>query len=161
MIAAWLLSLWDFIKNVTNEQTSIIVFSDRLTLSTAEYENIFRKINGWAQLFKTKLSGKTTPLMSKNKYLLCLFSLLFIGGAADLVTSDYARVAKIFYRLALEVCIQHSVYYVALLSLNQPLSHWLSLSCPTLNPSYQINQSVEVIRCIYSLNFDLQAQKVH
>ncbi|XP_037535976.1 gamma-glutamyl hydrolase [Nematolebias whitei] len=46
----------------------------RLTLSTAEYENIFRKING----------------------------LFFIGGAANLVTSDYARVAKIFYRLALE-----------------------------------------------------------
>ncbi|XP_034548050.1 gamma-glutamyl hydrolase [Notolabrus celidotus] len=46
----------------------------RLTHTTAEYENIFRKING----------------------------LLFIGGAVDLVTSDYARVAKIFYRLALK-----------------------------------------------------------
>ncbi|XP_060894680.1 gamma-glutamyl hydrolase [Labrus mixtus] len=46
----------------------------RLTLTTAEYENIFRKING----------------------------LLFIGGAADLETSDYARVAKIFYTLALK-----------------------------------------------------------
>ncbi|XP_017267771.1 gamma-glutamyl hydrolase [Kryptolebias marmoratus] len=46
----------------------------RLTFSTAEYENIFKKING----------------------------LFFIGGAADLETSDYARVAKIFYRLALE-----------------------------------------------------------
>ncbi|XP_056233452.1 gamma-glutamyl hydrolase [Seriola aureovittata] len=45
----------------------------RLTLTTAEYENIFKKING----------------------------LLFIGGAADLEASDYARVAKIFYRLAL------------------------------------------------------------
>ncbi|CAI5649918.1 gamma-glutamyl hydrolase isoform X1 [Oreochromis niloticus] len=45
----------------------------RLTLTTSEYENIFRKING----------------------------LIFIGGAADLETSDFARVAKIFYRLAL------------------------------------------------------------
>ncbi|XP_028270256.1 gamma-glutamyl hydrolase isoform X2 [Parambassis ranga] len=45
----------------------------RLTLTTAEYENIFKKING----------------------------LLLIGGAADLETSDFARVAKIFYRLAL------------------------------------------------------------
>lgn len=45
----------------------------RLTLTTAEYENIFKKING----------------------------LLFIGGAVNLETSDYARVAKIFYRLAL------------------------------------------------------------
>ncbi|XP_044053793.1 gamma-glutamyl hydrolase isoform X2 [Siniperca chuatsi] len=45
----------------------------RLTLTTAEYENIFKKING----------------------------LIFIGGAADLETSDIARVAKIFYRLAL------------------------------------------------------------
>uniref|UniRef100_A0A8C6LPZ8 folate gamma-glutamyl hydrolase n=1 Tax=Nothobranchius furzeri TaxID=105023 RepID=A0A8C6LPZ8_NOTFU len=46
----------------------------RLTLTTAEYENIFWKING----------------------------LLLIGGAADLETSDFARVAKIFYKLALE-----------------------------------------------------------
>uniref|UniRef100_UPI0037E830F1 gamma-glutamyl hydrolase n=1 Tax=Semicossyphus pulcher TaxID=241346 RepID=UPI0037E830F1 len=46
----------------------------RLTLTTAEYENIFRNING----------------------------LLFIGGAADLETSDFARVAKIFYELALK-----------------------------------------------------------
>ncbi|XP_034397945.1 gamma-glutamyl hydrolase [Cyclopterus lumpus] len=45
----------------------------RLTLKTTEYENIFRNING----------------------------LLLIGGAADLETSDFARVAKIFYRLAL------------------------------------------------------------
>lgn len=46
----------------------------RLTLTTAEYENIFKKING----------------------------LLFIGGAADLQTSDFAKVAKIFYNLALK-----------------------------------------------------------
>ncbi|KAM4576966.1 gamma-glutamyl hydrolase isoform 1-T2 [Odontesthes bonariensis] len=46
----------------------------RLTLTTAEYENIFKKING----------------------------LFLIGGAADLETSDIARVAKIFYKLALE-----------------------------------------------------------
>ncbi|XP_042344831.1 gamma-glutamyl hydrolase isoform X2 [Plectropomus leopardus] len=46
----------------------------RLTLTTAEYEEIFQKING----------------------------LLFIGGAADLETSDFAKVAKIFYRLALK-----------------------------------------------------------
>ncbi|XP_068422707.1 gamma-glutamyl hydrolase [Clinocottus analis] len=45
----------------------------RLTLSIAEYENIFRSING----------------------------LLLIGGAVDLQTSDFARVAKIFYSLAL------------------------------------------------------------
>ncbi|XP_029366375.1 gamma-glutamyl hydrolase [Echeneis naucrates] len=44
----------------------------RLTLSTAEYESIFKKING----------------------------LLFIGGAVDLEKSDYARVARIFYKLA-------------------------------------------------------------
>ena len=29
-----------------------------------------------------------------------LFSLIFIGGAADLETSDFARVAKIFFKLA-------------------------------------------------------------
>ncbi|XP_060926991.1 gamma-glutamyl hydrolase [Limanda limanda] len=46
----------------------------RLTHTAAEYENIFKQING----------------------------LLFIGGAVDLETSDYARVAKIFYRLALK-----------------------------------------------------------
>ncbi|XP_008287386.1 gamma-glutamyl hydrolase [Stegastes partitus] len=46
----------------------------RLTLTTADYENIFKKING----------------------------LLFIGGAVDLETSDFARVAKVFYRLAVE-----------------------------------------------------------
>ncbi|XP_044193150.1 gamma-glutamyl hydrolase [Thunnus albacares] len=45
----------------------------RLTHTTTEYENIFRKING----------------------------LIFIGGVANLETSDFARVAKIFYRLAL------------------------------------------------------------
>ncbi|XP_053181716.1 gamma-glutamyl hydrolase [Scomber japonicus] len=45
----------------------------KLTHTTAEYEDIFRKING----------------------------LIFIGGAANLETSDYARVAKVFYRLAL------------------------------------------------------------
>ncbi|XP_038560254.1 gamma-glutamyl hydrolase [Micropterus salmoides] len=45
----------------------------RLTLTTAEYENIFKKING----------------------------LVFIGGAADLETSEFARVARIFYQLAL------------------------------------------------------------
>ncbi|KAM9744566.1 gamma-glutamyl hydrolase isoform 2-T3 [Menidia menidia] len=46
----------------------------RLTLTSAEYESIFKKING----------------------------LLLIGGAVDLETSDFARVAKIFYRLALQ-----------------------------------------------------------
>ncbi|KAM7019199.1 LOW QUALITY PROTEIN: gamma-glutamyl hydrolase [Tautogolabrus adspersus] len=46
----------------------------RLTLTTAEYENIFGEING----------------------------LLLIGGAANLETSDFARVAKIFYKLALK-----------------------------------------------------------
>ncbi|XP_039658714.1 gamma-glutamyl hydrolase isoform X1 [Perca fluviatilis] len=46
----------------------------RLTLNTAEYKKIFEKING----------------------------LLFIGGAVDLETSDFARVAKIFYSLALK-----------------------------------------------------------
>lgn len=45
----------------------------RLTLTKAEYENIFKQING----------------------------LLLIGGAVDLETSDFARVAKIFYNLAL------------------------------------------------------------
>ncbi|XP_029916659.1 gamma-glutamyl hydrolase [Myripristis murdjan] len=44
----------------------------RLTHTTAEYEKIFRSING----------------------------LLFIGGSVDLEKSDYARVAKIFYKLA-------------------------------------------------------------
>lgn len=46
----------------------------RLTLTTADYESIFQKING----------------------------LLLIGGAADLETSDFAKVAKIFYHLALK-----------------------------------------------------------
>ncbi|KAM3610596.1 uncharacterized protein V6R79_006382 [Siganus canaliculatus] len=44
----------------------------RLTLTTAEYEAIFKQING----------------------------LLLIGGAVSLQTSDFARVAKIFYNLA-------------------------------------------------------------
>ncbi|KAF6730146.1 Gamma-glutamyl hydrolase [Oryzias melastigma] len=46
----------------------------RLTLTTSEYEKIFKSING----------------------------LIFIGGATDLETSDFARVARIFYKLALE-----------------------------------------------------------
>lgn len=46
----------------------------RLTHTEAEYENIFKKING----------------------------LVFIGGAVDLVNSSYAKVAKIFYNLALK-----------------------------------------------------------
>ncbi|XP_019954906.1 gamma-glutamyl hydrolase [Paralichthys olivaceus] len=46
----------------------------RLTHTTREYENIFKKING----------------------------LLLIGGAVDLQKSDYAKVAKIFYQLALK-----------------------------------------------------------
>ncbi|XP_061784756.1 gamma-glutamyl hydrolase [Nerophis lumbriciformis] len=46
----------------------------KLTLTTAEYENIFRRING----------------------------LLLIGGASNLETSDFARVSKIFYQLALK-----------------------------------------------------------
>ncbi|XP_029294707.1 gamma-glutamyl hydrolase [Cottoperca gobio] len=45
----------------------------RLTLTSDEYETIFSKING----------------------------LLLIGGAVNLETSDFATVAKIFYRLAL------------------------------------------------------------
>lgn len=32
-----------------------------------------------------------------------LSSLLFIGGAVDLLASDYARVARLFSKLALEV----------------------------------------------------------
>ncbi|XP_013768506.1 gamma-glutamyl hydrolase [Pundamilia nyererei] len=51
----------------------------RLTLTTSEYEKIFMKING----------------------------LIFIGGDADLETSDFARVAKIFYRLALADGVQN------------------------------------------------------
>ncbi|XP_029961102.1 gamma-glutamyl hydrolase [Salarias fasciatus] len=46
----------------------------RLTHTDVEYENIFKKING----------------------------LLLIGGAVNLETSDFARVAKLFYKLALE-----------------------------------------------------------
>lgn len=46
----------------------------RLTHTKAEYENIFKQING----------------------------LLLIGGAVDLEMSVYARVAKIFYNLALQ-----------------------------------------------------------
>lgn len=45
----------------------------RLTLTTSDYENIFKRING----------------------------LLLIGGAVDLEYSDFARVAKVFYQLAL------------------------------------------------------------
>ncbi|KAK0137163.1 Gamma-glutamyl hydrolase [Merluccius polli] len=46
----------------------------RLTLTTTEYEKIFKSING----------------------------LLLIGGSADLETSDFARVTRVFYRLALQ-----------------------------------------------------------
>ncbi|KAM9393272.1 LOW QUALITY PROTEIN: gamma-glutamyl hydrolase [Pholidichthys leucotaenia] len=46
----------------------------KLTHTQAEYEEIFKQING----------------------------LIFIGGAVNLETSDYARVAKIFYKLALQ-----------------------------------------------------------
>lgn len=46
----------------------------RVTYGTEYYEDIFKKING----------------------------LLLIGGAADLETSDFARVAKIFFNLALK-----------------------------------------------------------
>uniref|UniRef100_A0A8C6WXB2 folate gamma-glutamyl hydrolase n=1 Tax=Neogobius melanostomus TaxID=47308 RepID=A0A8C6WXB2_9GOBI len=46
----------------------------RVTCTTEYYEDIFQKING----------------------------LLLIGGAADLKTSDFARVAKIFFNLALK-----------------------------------------------------------
>lgn len=49
----------------------------------------------------------------------CLFSLLLIGGAADLETSDFAKVAKIFYNLALKVrTAQHSFH-------SSPLSNWI------------------------------------
>ncbi|CAL8345288.1 unnamed protein product [Lota lota] len=46
----------------------------RLTLTSTEYENIFRSING----------------------------LLLIGGSPDLETSDFARVSRIFYELAVK-----------------------------------------------------------
>ncbi|CAL8296187.1 gamma-glutamyl hydrolase [Gadus morhua] len=46
----------------------------RLTLTATEYEKIFRSING----------------------------LLLIGGSTDLETSDFARVSKIFYHLAVK-----------------------------------------------------------
>ncbi|XP_049618546.1 gamma-glutamyl hydrolase isoform X1 [Syngnathus scovelli] len=46
----------------------------KLTLTTPQYENIFSRING----------------------------LLLIGGASNLETSDFARVSKIFYQLALK-----------------------------------------------------------
>ncbi|KAG9354870.1 hypothetical protein JZ751_001583 [Albula glossodonta] len=46
----------------------------RLKQTLVEYENIFKTING----------------------------MMFIGGAADLQTSDYARAAKAFFRLAVE-----------------------------------------------------------
>nr|XP_057926785.1 gamma-glutamyl hydrolase isoform X2 [Doryrhamphus excisus] len=46
----------------------------KLTLPTTKYESIFRRING----------------------------LLLIGGASDLETSDFARVSKIFYQLAMK-----------------------------------------------------------
>ncbi|XP_077378001.1 gamma-glutamyl hydrolase [Festucalex cinctus] len=46
----------------------------KLTLTTTEYENIFSRING----------------------------LLLIGGASNLETSDFARVSRIFYQLALK-----------------------------------------------------------
>lgn len=44
----------------------------------------------------------------------CLFSLLLIGGAADLETSDFARVAKVFYNFALTVCTAGLYYFVTL-----------------------------------------------
>uniref|UniRef100_A0A3B4GL99 Gamma-glutamyl hydrolase-like n=1 Tax=Pundamilia nyererei TaxID=303518 RepID=A0A3B4GL99_9CICH len=38
--------------------------------------------------------------------------LIFIGGDADLETSDFARVAKIFYRLALAVSTEHHSLFI-------------------------------------------------
>ncbi|XP_057688177.1 gamma-glutamyl hydrolase [Corythoichthys intestinalis] len=56
------------------ESAGCRVMPIKLTLTTAEYKNIFSRING----------------------------LLLIGGASNLETSDFARVAKIFYQLAVE-----------------------------------------------------------
>lgn len=43
--------------------------------------------------------------ISNKKRFIYLISLLFIGGAVDIETSEFARVAKIFYNLALKVCL--------------------------------------------------------
>lgn len=40
-----------------------------------------------------------------------LFSLIFIGGAADLETSDFARVAKIFFKFAQTVCTTEHCFH--------------------------------------------------
>ncbi|XP_066570474.1 gamma-glutamyl hydrolase isoform X2 [Amia ocellicauda] len=56
------------------ESSGSMVIPVRLNQTLAEYEKIFKSING----------------------------LLFIGGAADLETSDFARDAGIFYKLALK-----------------------------------------------------------
>ncbi|XP_072882897.1 gamma-glutamyl hydrolase-like isoform X1 [Hemitrygon akajei] len=56
----------------------------RLFLSESEYEKIFYSING----------------------------ILFPGGAVDLKSSEFARVAGIFYRLALEACDQGDYFPV-------------------------------------------------
>ncbi|XP_041065894.1 gamma-glutamyl hydrolase-like [Carcharodon carcharias] len=56
----------------------------RLYLSECDYEKIFHSING----------------------------ILLPGGAVDLVTSEFARVAGIFYRLALKACDQGGYFPV-------------------------------------------------
>ncbi|KAI1900916.1 hypothetical protein AGOR_G00054760 [Albula goreensis] len=56
------------------ESAGCRVMPIRLKQTLVEYENIFKTING----------------------------MMFIGGAADLQTSDYARAAKAFFRLAVE-----------------------------------------------------------
>lgn len=77
--------------------------SCRLNLTTAEYEDIFKKINGWATVLWVNIIT-FVPQSVTVLTVWCLFSLIFIGGAADLETSDFAKVAKIFYGLALKVC---------------------------------------------------------
>lgn len=65
-----------------------------------------------------------------------LFSLIFIGGAADLETSDFARVAKIFFKLAETVCTAEHCF------------HWFSRCNPSLKriflcPNLLIRQKPE------------------
>lgn len=41
----------------------------------------------------------------------CCFRILFPGGSVNLRKSDYARVAKIFYKLAIEVTTSYCLLF--------------------------------------------------
>lgn len=65
----------------------------------------------------------------------CLLSLLLIGGAVDLETSDFARVAKVFYTLALKVSS-----YICYISFFFLLISWVSNRSAGVLPTYAENE---------------------